>query len=259
MSGPDHLAALIAPTVGKSGLHGMKVGALWGVGHGVTAILLGLCVFFLKGQFTGRFAAMEKLSTLAESVVGVSILFIGVMGLKESWEPEADASDANGLHKHHHHHAHCLHHDHNHSHADTVGLPTTESTTRSNDASPVIVSGANTITCSTPHTLKRKKPTKTLRAVFANGMLHGFSWDGAPSLAPAITMPTWQGALSFLAAYSLGTIVAMSVAAGAVGELSTRVGKASDNPDLPRKLSFVSSMAAVAIGVYLTSKSVLKH
>ena len=35
-------------------------------------------------------------------------------------------------------------------------------------------------------------PMYYLRAIFANGILHGFSWDGAPSLAPALAMTSWR-------------------------------------------------------------------
>ena len=34
--------------------------------------------------------------------------------------------------------------------------------------------------------------TSIIRAIFANGILHGFSWDGAPSLAPALAMTSWR-------------------------------------------------------------------
>jgi len=218
------LAALIAPSVGKSGLHGLKIGALWGVGHGFTAITLGLCAYFLKGQFTGRLAVVSKLSSVAESIVGLSILYIGLMGIKESRDAEIEAG---------------------HSNQDEQ------------PSNPLAyLNNSNSLSSSPDSTLNTRSSSTSYRAILANGMLHGFSWDGVPSLAPAVTMSTWTGALSFLTAYSFGTIVAMSLAAGAMGELSTRVGKASNNPDLPRKLSFASSVAAVTIGLYLTAKSI---
>jgi ABC-type nickel/cobalt efflux system permease component RcnA len=241
-TGPDHLAALIAPTVGKSGFNGIKVGALWGVGHGITAIFLGMSVFFVKGQFTGHFAIMEKLSTVAESVVGLSILFIGLMGIKESREAQAELREHRQRHE-------LLHSQLYRFDNDSFVVPP-------GGYNGSLVIPQETIT---QKTTGGKRAAKTRRAIFTNGLLHGFSWDGAPSLAPALTMSSWRGALSFLVAYSLGTIVAMSMAAGTLGELSSRVGKASNNPDLPHKLSFISSMVAVGIGLYLTSKSAFFH
>eukprot|EP00600_Ochromonadales_sp_CCMP1393_P014178 CAMPEP_0175000232 /NCGR_PEP_ID=MMETSP0005-20121125/2481_1 /TAXON_ID=420556 /ORGANISM="Ochromonas sp., Strain CCMP1393" /LENGTH=329 /DNA_ID=CAMNT_0016255019 /DNA_START=128 /DNA_END=1117 /DNA_ORIENTATION=+ len=216
VTGPDHLAALMAPSVGKSGFVGLRIGALWGVGHGISACILGLSAFFLKGQFTGRFSILEKLANLAESVVGISILLIGLVGIKESQEAGDDEIDGE--------------------------IVTTSSIDE--QTGNVVVSK---VVASTP---------KSYQAILANGVLHGFSWDGAPSLAPAITMTSWRAAVTFLLSYSLGTIVAMSIAAGTLGELSVRVGKAAKNPDLPRKLSLWSSIFAVAVGIYLIVKSI---
>lgn len=227
-TGPDHLAALIAPSVGKSGFNGLRIGALWGIGHSISALLLGLTAYYLKGQFTGRFAIMEKLATYAESAVGFSILFIGILGIKESREAEHEEF-TNSV---------------NFVNFSAVSGGTTNSVDGSTAA--VLKPAAAPSSVSKP---------KSFRAILANGMLHGFSWDGAPSLAPAIAMSSWEGALAFLLSYSLGTIIAMSIAAGAVGELSMRVGQATGDPDLPKKLSIVSSVAAVAIGTYMIAKS----
>eukprot|EP00428_Durinskia_dybowskii_P063323 CAMPEP_0170373012 /NCGR_PEP_ID=MMETSP0117_2-20130122/9852_1 /TAXON_ID=400756 /ORGANISM="Durinskia baltica, Strain CSIRO CS-38" /LENGTH=317 /DNA_ID=CAMNT_0010627895 /DNA_START=75 /DNA_END=1028 /DNA_ORIENTATION=- len=220
ISGPDHLAALLPSSVGQSGLTGLKIGALWGIGHGVSATILGLSVYLVKGQFTERFVVLEKLTSAAESIVGLSILFIGLMGVKESLEGDSSS---------------------NHSHNNSIAT---------SEAS--MLSGSDS-----GDGLTLVKGRRSYKAVFANGLLHGVSWDGAPSLAPAIAMTSMRGALSFLLAYSLGTIVTMSVAAGVVAELSMRAGKISNDPDLPRKLSLVSSMLAVLLGLYLTVKSFL--
>ena len=45
------------------------------------------------------------------------------------------------------------------------------------------------------------------KAIFLNGVLHGFSWDGAPSLAPALALSSWASVLWFLLAYCSGTMV----------------------------------------------------
>lgn len=194
IAGPDHLAALIPPSIGKSGLNGVVIGALWGLGHGFSAMVLGLFAFFLKGQFTGRFSVLEKLAGFAEVTVGFSLIAIGLVGIKENM----DADEFDGQE---------------------------ESATAS-------------------------VAVRSSRAIIANGVLHGFSWDGAPSLAPAIAMSSWRAAVTFLLSYSLGTMLTMSITAGALAEMSMRLGKIVNDPDLPRKLSFGSSFFAIAIGVY---------
>jgi hypothetical protein len=87
------------------------------------------------------------------------------------------------------------------------------------------------------------------RAVLFNGLLHGFSWDGAPSLAPALAVATWRGNVAFLLAYALGTIGVMTVATTVIGEGTRRAGKVFQRPDLPQKLSYFSSILALVIGL----------
>jgi hypothetical protein len=147
---------------------------------------------------SSKFRFLQQLSTLAESAVGVSLLAIGVMGIKENLESD-NLVDGHG----------------------------------DGDGTDLQLSGV-----------------KTSKAIFANGVLHGFSWDGAPSLAPALAMTSWHSALSFLLAYCFGTMVAMSLTAGVVGEGSVRLGKAINSPALPKQLSLGSSFIAIIIGAY---------
>lgn len=93
----------------------------------------------------------------------------------------------------------------------------------------------------------QKRP---LAAIFTNGIIHGLSWDGAPSIAPALAMTSWHAAISFLLSYCFGTMAAMSLTAGIVGEGSIRLGKVVNNPELPKNLSFASSLIAIIIGLY---------
>ena len=199
ITGPDHLAAILPPSVGQRGWYGLRIGATWGLGHGVSAIFLGICAYFLKGRMSSKFRFLQQLSTLAESAVGVSLLAIGFIGIKENMG-EGDNTDGHGD-------------------GDNIDLS--------------LGSGV-----------------KTSKAIFANGVLHGFSWDGAPSLAPALAMTSWRSALSFLLAYCFGTMAAMSLTAGLVGEGSVRLGKAINSPALPKQLSITSSLIAIIIGAY---------
>jgi len=199
ITGPDHLAAILPPSVGQRGWYGLRIGATWGFGHGVSAIFLGICAFFLKGRMSSKFRFLQQLSTLAESAVGVSLLAIGFLGIKENLA-ENDNTDGHG----------------------------------DGDGTDLGQLGA----------------IKTSKAIFANGVLHGFSWDGAPSLAPALAMTSWRSALSFLLAYCFGTMAAMSLTAGLVGEGSVRLGKAVNSPALPKQLSLGSSLIAILIGAW---------
>jgi hypothetical protein len=198
ITGPDHIAALLPASVGESASSAMKIGAVWGLGHGTTAMVLGLAAFYLKGQIGGNLGFLERLSSVAEWAVGLSLLLIGGQGVKESMSISEINTDGHG-------------------------------------------DGAAE---------ERISALKSSRAIFVNGLLHGCSLDGAPSLAPALMLTSWRSVVSFLLAYCFGTAAAMSLAAGAVAEGTIRLGEAIGSRKLPRQLSFGSSILAILIGVY---------
>merc|ERR1712194_376661 len=175
------------------------------MGHGVSVTILGVLGFALKSQFQrapGAKAMLTGVSQFMEVMVGLSLVLIGAMGLREAkeWAEEIDSLPAHSL---------------------------------SAAVSPNEVTSAG----------------DGNRAVIFNGLLHGFSWDGAPSLAPALAVATWGGNLAFLSAYAAGTITMMVLATSFIGEGTRRAGELFNRPDLPQKLSFVSSLLAIAIGV----------
>ena len=83
-TGPDHLAAIIPASVGQDFLGGIRIGGAWGLGHGITASIIGIFAFFLKGKVSSRLKFLEQLSGFADSAVGISLLAIGLIGVKES-------------------------------------------------------------------------------------------------------------------------------------------------------------------------------
>lgn len=170
------------------------MGTLWGVGHGLSITVLGAAAFFLKGKLSKQFSILEKASNVVGSIAGISLVLIGLLGIKESLDSSHEEAQAS---------------------------------------------------------------QQTALAVLINGLLHGFSWDGLPSLAPAIAMPSWHGALAFLLSYSVGTVVAMATSAATVGALTSRLSQLSERPDLAKKLSYYSSVLAVAIGVFWIFQALL--
>jgi len=200
ITGPDHLAAVLPPSVGQPALVSMRTGAVWGLGHGISAVCLGIAAIILKDQMSSRFRFLERLSVFAESAVGFSLLFIGGLGIKEVRAMDSDSDDKNG------------------------GKP---------------VSGL-----------------VTNQAIFSNGLLHGLSLDGAPSIAPALAMKNWRAALWFLASYCLGTMVTMSVTAGIIGESSSRLVEKSNDPKLMKRLCYTSSLLAIIAGIFWIAKTI---
>jgi len=210
IAGPDHLAALLPRCVGQRWYRAYRVGALWGVGHGISATLMGVVGFLAKSRI--NFPAMKfagKAEMVLEIAVGLSLVLIGAMGIKEAreWKEEIHGVVPRSLGAA--------------SNTDSAVLP-------------------------------RKK-----RAVIFNGLLHGFSWDGAPSLAPALAVATWRANLAFLLSYGIGTILMMTVATSVIGEGTSRAGEAFRRPDIPQKVSFFSSILALAIGVVWCGKAAI--
>lgn len=203
IAGPDHLAALLPRCIGQRWYKAGRIGILWGMGHGISVTILGVLGYALKSQFQrapGAKAVLSGASHFMEFAVGLSLIFIGAMGLREAkeWGKEMESLPAHSL---------------------SAAVSPTESTSTRN------------------------------RAVVFNGLLHGFSWDGAPSLAPALAVATWGGNLAFLSAYAAGTVAVMAIATSFIGEGTRRAGEIFNRPDLPQKLSFFTSILAIAIGV----------
>ena len=221
IAGPDHLAALIPRCCGLPWYRAARIGAVWGMGHGVSATLLGmagylfkkgvrLTGFGLKGAGGSNFDLLHHAGSFMELAIGVSLIIIGLLGIKEAKEWEAPAAGG----------------------CDVVGDGAA--------AQPQSLSAA-----ATPATSN----SDAKRAVLFNGILHGFSWDGAPSLAPAVAISTWRGSLTFLVSYALGTMAAMTLATTLIGEGTRRAAGKLDRPDLPRDLSVASSFLALIVGV----------
>jgi hypothetical protein len=94
----------------------------------------------------------------------------------------------------------------------------------------------------------RKLQRLSLFAVFANGFFHGFSWDSAPSLAPVFAMESWHEVGEFLCAYSLGTVMCMSIVTAVLGEATVHMAHSLRRPDVPKRLAWLTSLIAIAAG-----------
>lgn len=81
LSGPDHLAALAPLSIGRTKMESAAVGALWGCGHDAGQLIFGLIFLLLKDRLH-----IEIIQTWGTRVVGVTLLVIGAMGIKEASE-----------------------------------------------------------------------------------------------------------------------------------------------------------------------------
>eukprot|EP01018_Ginkgo_biloba_P024106 Gb_01255 [translate_table: standard] len=79
LTGPDHLAALAPLSIGRTRMESAAVGALWGCGHDAGQVIFGIIFLLLKDKLH-----IELLRTWGARVVGMTLLVIGAMGIKEA-------------------------------------------------------------------------------------------------------------------------------------------------------------------------------
>ncbi|XP_022763045.1 uncharacterized protein LOC111308741 [Durio zibethinus] len=84
LSGPDHLAALAPLSIGRTRMESAVVGALWGCGHDAGQVVFGLLFLLLKDRLH-----IEVIRTWGTRVVGLTLLVIGAMGIREASEVPA--------------------------------------------------------------------------------------------------------------------------------------------------------------------------
>ncbi len=80
LSGPDHLAAVAPLALGpEGGSAPSRLGALWGLGHGLGILIFGLILrAFLPED------GIKAFSTVAELVVGLSLIALGAWAINRS-------------------------------------------------------------------------------------------------------------------------------------------------------------------------------
>jgi hypothetical protein len=91
---------------------------------------------------------------------------------------------------------------------------------------------------------------------FINGMVLGLSWDGLPSLAPTLALPTLPAALTFLLCYGIGTALFMGAVSGLLARCALLLGDVAGRR-LPMSLGVVASVFSVAAGACCLSQGVL--
>jgi hypothetical protein len=99
---PDHLTAVAHfASASPSPRHGLRAGLLWGVGHSVSVLVLGLALSLVRSPFAG-------LEPWAERAVGLTLIALSLWRLRML---------ARRPHVHEHRHDDGLVHSHEHRHA----------------------------------------------------------------------------------------------------------------------------------------------
>ena len=121
LSGADHLIAM-APSAINSPKIALKNSFSWGLGHSSGVVLLTVLAIFIKD-----ITPLKNFSNIAELLVGISLLFVGVYAIKNSFQLSIHTHShkhQNGIaHRHYHFHMKEPKKNNKHSHALTgIGL-----------------------------------------------------------------------------------------------------------------------------------------
>ena len=121
LSGADHLIAM-TPSAINSPKIALKNSFSWGLGHSSGVVLLTVLAIFIKD-----ITPLKNFSNIAELLVGISLLFVGVFAIKNSFQLSIHSHShkhENGIaHRHYHFHMNEQKNNYNHSHALTgIGL-----------------------------------------------------------------------------------------------------------------------------------------
>ena len=184
VAGPDHLAAL-APLAVDGRARPAAVGLRWGIGHGVSTIVLGAIA--LAGR---ELLPLDALSSASELVVGVVLVAIGLFAMRRLLRTR--------VHVHEHTHDGVRHvHVHAHAHAHDQGHVVHK------HAAPDHGHG---------------------HAPFAVGALHGIA-GGSHLLGvlPAVGIGDVAAGSAYLAGLTISSIVTMAVMTGFAGAVAGKL------------------------------------
>lgn len=264
LSGPDHLAALLPVVFGKAWHVSASIGAIWGIGHGVSTALMGVCAYLLRESVVPSDSVLRSITGWTDFFAAVTLMIIGLVGIREAKTMLRELRESDGATKE----------DHTHLSDIIVDLECNSSFSQPNSSNASIegsIEGSTggdapprqqtqgVETCSAAadeatHSQKRYACTDIICkalpvTIMVNGILLGLSWDGLPSLAPALAATSLPELSVFLGAYAVGTATSIGTACAVVGECTRRLGRIT-NDTLPANLAFATSVWALIIGVY---------
>ena len=201
VSGADHLVAM-APSSITNPKSALKNGVSWGIGHSSGIIILSILAIFIRDIIP-----LERFSSFAEFLVGVSLLIIGIIAIRNSRNF--------GIHSHQHEHNNGISHKHYHYHQN------------------------------------KSLHNKNAHALTGLGLLHGIA--GGSHLVPlifVITIPDLQGAILYLFAYLMGSLVIMSFFTYLISISTLKFGK----NQLKRLIAFAGGIS-FSVGLFWIQKS----
>ena len=213
ISGPDHLAA-VTPLAVEAKKKVWKIGLLWGTGHLVGMLIIGLLFLFFKD-----FLPIEAVSAHSEQLVALVLIAVGLWALYSVFFKK------DKIHTHPHIHVDDEPYIHIHEHDHSVEG-----------------SGHQ-------HTHK-KKEKQNLWSSFGIGVIHGLA--GVAHfilLLPVLGFEHQSDSLQYIIGFGLGTIFAMTIYTFLLG-LVSKHSKKLGGKSLFQAVRLSSGVFALMVGFY---------
>jgi len=196
----------------------------WGIGHSVGVLLIGFLSLTARGVFQGRLA-LPALSDWAERAVGITLIGIGLWGLR------------NVLRRRVHTHDH-VHEGHSHAHFHFHG-PRTAHEPGCGPAEAGTTNGQGRVVRSHRHG----------HAATAIGILHGLAGSSHIwGVLPALAFAEQSAAVAYLVSFGVGTVGGMACFSSVIGWISS--GFSLRGVAVHRALMTACSLAAIGVGAY---------
>ena len=233
---PDHVIAVSTivsreRNVAKSAW----VGAVWGIGHTLTILLVGAALILLnfvvpQGSSAAQVHLNARLGLVMDLAVAMMLIVLGIMNLRRflRWVPSV-AKEA-VLHSHSHAHGDYIH-SHPHSHVP-------ESHSHAADKTPV---------AKLDKMLQRFRTYSLIRPLII-GVVHGLSGSAAVALlvVPMIHDPKWS--VAYLLVFGVGTIVGMMLITFTLASAFHFVG---GGQKFFQRLAFASGLISLLFGLVI--------
>ncbi len=232
ITGPDHLAA-VSPLAIESKRKAWKVGLLWGTGHVIGMLIIGILVYLFRDMIP-----FEKISAQSEQLVGVVLVVLGIWTFVKIYRKETH-------HKHPHFHTEKEHtpfiHVHTHQHQPETRLPDRRTAVRLDEPTPNNES----------HTHTHARPVNNaLSTALFIGIIHGLA--GVAHfllLLPVLGFQKNGEAALYIIGFGIGSVLAMSLYALILGRIATKIEEGHNN-NFSLGIRLVAGMVAIIIGLY---------
>jgi ABC-type nickel/cobalt efflux system permease component RcnA len=208
LAGPDHLAA-VAPLAADRTTPQWRAGFHWGLGHTAGVVLVGLLLLAFR-----HVVPVEAISDYSERIVGLALVAVGIWGVRRA------------------RHLQVHRHDDGHVHAHVK--PAVRQTLAPQEHAH-------------QHVHPKLHGHARTRASFLMGTLHGLAGSSHLfGILPALAFSTQASAISYLAGFGIGAIVAMTAFAAFVGFVAACTGRRG--AAAYRTMLYACSLSAFAVG-----------